>query len=202
MKVLNLIDAAYLFDITRKLGGSFRTDVGKLVQFMSSEHFLVRTYYYDAMPHCSQHDRYDWAMFDGKQRYIDFLKSSIKHFSVKMGSISVAGEFRQKRVDSMINLDLMHFARNGNIDIINLVAGDEDFLDAVCEVKYAGAVLKLWHGPICSRLLMEEADDKFLLNETSLFPLRDLTYAPKTKEVDDNLKSTQEQQTCSALAQI
>ena len=53
---------------------------------------------------------------------------------------------RQKGVDLLIAVDLVHFASTQRISVAALLAGDADFVPAVEVVKMHGLVVKLVHG--------------------------------------------------------
>ena len=73
--------------------------------------------------------------------------------------------FVQKRIDTMIGVDMALLAGKGRVDHIALVSGDSDYLPAIEAVKREDVLTVLWHGRLGStvgpsRELFEVCDER------------------------------------------
>lgn len=113
-----------------------------------------KVYYYYAMPWVSDPPlAAEHAAFEGKQRFIDFLKR-LKRWELRQGVLERrdgpgrgAVFFAQKRTDVMLAIDLVRMAWKGEIDRAVLVAGDSDFVPAVQDARAAGIKVVLRYAP-------------------------------------------------------
>lgn len=129
------VDAGYLLaaSATRIAGtslrGSIEADHEKLIGALiahaenTSGLPLLRVHWYDAAQD---------AVPDQTQQSIGLLP----HVKLRLGRIGFDGE--QKGVDLRIGLDLVGHARNGAVDMVFLVSGDDDLAEAVEEAQAHG----------------------------------------------------------------
>lgn len=129
------IDAGYLLAAaaTRVTGSSLRR--GVRVEYAAllaalSAHVesqsglpLLRSHWYDAAR-------------DGKPTWEQEQIALLPKVKLRVGRIGVEGE--QKGVDLRIGLDMVGHARNGAVDVIYLVSGDDDLTEAVEEAQAQG----------------------------------------------------------------
>ncbi|MFT4234321.1 MAG: NYN domain-containing protein [Microbacterium sp.] len=129
------VDAGYLIAAaaTRLTGTSFRrgvkVDYAALVEALiaqvetSAKLPLLRVYWYDAAR---------GGRPDQEQEHI----AALSRVKLRLGRLGVEGE--QKGVDLRIGLDMVGHARNGAIDAIYLLSGDDDLTEAVEEAQAQG----------------------------------------------------------------
>jgi len=99
----------------------------------------------------------------------------LSRFQIKLGRLqkyyTESGEvdYRQKRVDVLLAVDLAQLSWTRNIGTAILVAGDSDFVPAVQTAKDAGVLVKLYYSNISVHdELLASADDKILITKSML----------------------------------
>jgi uncharacterized LabA/DUF88 family protein len=129
------VDAGYLLSsaATRLTGTSLRSGVDidhqRLIEELTrhaeeaSGLPLLRVHWYDAARN---------GVPDASQEMIGLLP----RVKLRLGRIGFTGE--QKGVDLRIGLDIVAHARNGAVDVIYLVSGDDDLTEAVDEAQVHG----------------------------------------------------------------
>jgi uncharacterized LabA/DUF88 family protein len=129
------VDAGYLIAAaaTRLTGSSLRRGVSVdyakvisgLVQLVEERTGLplLRVYWYDAAKN---------GIADSDQEQIALLPK----VKLRLGRVGVEGE--QKGVDLRIGLDMVGHSRNGAVDVIYLLSGDDDLTEAVEEAQNQG----------------------------------------------------------------
>lgn len=129
------VDAGYLIAAaaTRVTGTSYRRGVTlnfgnlitELIELVEEDSGLplLRVYWYDAAHN---------AVPNPDQERISLLPK----VKLRLGRIGVEGE--QKGVDLRIGLDMVGHARNGAVDTIYLLSGDDDLTEAVEEAQAQG----------------------------------------------------------------
>jgi uncharacterized LabA/DUF88 family protein len=156
------VDAGYLLAAaaTRLTGTSLRSGVDvdhpRLISALieqaevASDLPLLRVHWYDSARN---------GMLDGVLQHIALLP----RVKVRLGRVGFSGE--QKGVDLRIGLDMAAHARNGAVDVIVLLSGDDDLTEAVEEAQGHGVEVVLLAVPgaenrphAVSRHLQQEAD--------------------------------------------
>lgn len=140
---------------------------------------LMRTHYYEAplLEHINRHS------FTAQQRYFERLRLN-PFFDIRLGRRVKRTEhftcpdcnktfekttYRQKGVDALVAFDLVTLATRDAFDIAILVAGDQDFVCPVLEVRMMGKKVenafteRAWALP-----LKDVVDRVILLNENYL----------------------------------
>jgi len=115
---------------------------------------LVRVYYYDAIPNLDDVTRMPddpdpSLMFSQMEQLLQKQKTYLDEismydlFDVRVGKLAwnAKGEKGQKGVDSLIAIDMITKAYQGQYDEAVLVAGDSDFVEIVKAVKDIGPVV-------------------------------------------------------------
>ena len=75
-------------------------------------------------------------------------------------------EFEQKRVDVLLAVDLVRLAWQNKIDKAVIIAGDDDFVPAIMDVKNAGIITILYYSrQSYSRELFKTCDERRTLDE-------------------------------------
>jgi uncharacterized LabA/DUF88 family protein len=94
------------------------------------------------------------------QRFIDRLRR-LPRFEVKLGKLQcINGQFRQKKVDVLMSLDIVDICVDNGISHAIIVAGDADFVPAVKKAKDRGVVAHLWYHPdSVHNELLDEVDE-------------------------------------------
>jgi uncharacterized LabA/DUF88 family protein len=141
------VDAGYLVAAaaTRATGSSFRAGVDidyeklviRLVQLLEEQTALpiLRVYWYDAAR-------------DGKATPSQEQIAILPKVKLRLGRIGVDGE--QKGVDLRIGLDMVSHARNGAVDTMYLISGDDDLTEAVEEAQAQGVQVVILAVPTAS----------------------------------------------------
>jgi len=156
--VAAFIDGGYLDKITQLEGQ--RVEFRKLVSEMTERDELLRAYYYHCMPYQSDpptaEERERFANMD---RFLAALRR-VPRFEIRLGRLALRGRtadgqpiFVQKRVDSMVGVDMALLAGKGRISNLALLSGDSDFIPAIEAVKREGVIVTLWHGRRTDRLI-------------------------------------------------
>jgi uncharacterized LabA/DUF88 family protein len=99
----------------------------------------------------------------------------LSRFQIKLGRLqkyySENGDidFRQKRMDVLLAVDLAQLSWTRNIGTAILIAGDSDFVPAVQTAKDAGVLVKLYYSNFSVHdELLTSADDKILITREML----------------------------------
>lgn len=166
------IDGAYLQRVLTDEFGQPRISHGALAAAIADGVDILRTYYYDSPPYRSssptaeENERYSSAM-----RFYNAL-DRLSRFEVRLGVLERRGSdaggrpvFAQKRVDTMLSVDLVQLSARGHISQAALLAGDSDFIPAVAAAKSEGALVRLFHGRNCHNELMRNVDERIRLNQ-------------------------------------
>jgi uncharacterized LabA/DUF88 family protein len=134
------VDAGYLLAsaATRLTGTSLRSGVRvhyeQLIKALTVQAEevagvpLLRINWYDAAKN---------ALPDRDQEQI----GSLQQVKLRLGRVGVDGE--QKGVDLRIGLDMVAQSRNGAVDVVLLVSGDDDLTEAVEEAQVHGVQVKI-----------------------------------------------------------
>jgi uncharacterized LabA/DUF88 family protein len=136
-----------------------------------------RTYYYYCMPWVSEPPLpAEHAVFQGKQRFVDFLAGQ-KRWVMRQGVLERRGQkdfwYEQKRVDVMLAIDLMRLASLKEIQQAVLVAGDSDFVPLVEAVQAEGVPVRLRYCPGTAHAdLMAACQSSLALSRTELEPVQ------------------------------
>jgi len=157
-RIANFIDGGYL---EKSLRG-YCIDHNVLALIMTGDHDLLRTYYYDCLPYqsCPPTD-YDIRRIDAKRRFISALER-LPRFTVRLGQLEIRGEDGrevQKRVDTLLALDLYDLSVKHQITDAAILAGDSDLLPAIERAKAEGVVIHLFHGPSVHRDMLRCCDE-------------------------------------------
>jgi uncharacterized LabA/DUF88 family protein len=149
--VTTFIDAAYFYHVKADLGCA-NVDFSRLAEELAGGATGAETRLYDALPfvspHCGAEERARW---ERKRRFLDAL-SYLPGFVVRLGrtafrGVSEAGAaiYQQKRVDTLIAVDLAVMAAKRSIRHAVLLAGDSDFVPAVQAARAEGTAVHLVH---------------------------------------------------------
>jgi uncharacterized LabA/DUF88 family protein len=143
-RVFIFIDGSNL-DMATKHSFKKRVSPELLAQKLAGERRLMKVNYYEA-PLLAEVNR---ASFDAQQRFFEHLRMN-PYFDVKLGRrVKRENEYKcpgcghtftkttweQKGVDTLIAFDLVALATRNAYDIAVIVAGDQDFVCPILEVR-------------------------------------------------------------------
>jgi uncharacterized LabA/DUF88 family protein len=195
-RVMIFIDGGYLKKKISELSPDYEIDHSRLAHLLSQhwkggiaaiEPRLIRVYYYDGSLVWEQihtypdEGRYVDDLFNEKideQKYLEKI-DELEYFEVRRGHLilSTKGgvenrknwEWRQKGVDSLIAIDMITKAYQGQYDLGILVAGDLDFLEIVKATKNVGIrVMGAYFPKNINSELVKAFDKKYVFEETKL----------------------------------
>lgn len=179
MRVLVQFDGAYLERMLAEEHNAPAIDYAKLVNKLvntvitnsESDLYLLRTYYYHALPWIGRTPTdQELEMFKKKQGFFTRLEH-LPRFDVYLGRtqriLNDDGTFtyQQKGVDVMLASHMVEMAARGLISHLILLAPDGDYVPAVRIVKSMGVVVHLAHGqrPQASSELIKVVDERIEL---------------------------------------
>jgi hypothetical protein len=95
----------------------------------------------------------------------------ISGFHVYEGTIKgEGGRVRQKKVDTMIAIDMLTHSFRGNMDKVTLLTGDLDFKPLIDALIQQGMYVTLWYYPLeASEELIYAADARHVLNVDDIY---------------------------------
>jgi uncharacterized LabA/DUF88 family protein len=145
----------------------------------------LRTYYYNCLPY--QHNPptpEESARLAQAQGFHAALRA-LPRFEVREGMLVYRGNdattgrpiYVQKGVDIQFGVDLVQLSAKQQISHAALIAGDSDFIPAICVAKNEGVLVHLYHGMTAHRKLIEIADERTLIDS---FFLSDVQWIPET----------------------
>jgi uncharacterized LabA/DUF88 family protein len=143
-----LIDGAYLDKVLQNDFANARVDIGRLADELAGGMERLRTYYYHCMPFQgvppTPEERLRFAAMD---RFIFNLKK-LPRFQFRQGKLQrIGAEFKQKRVDIWMAVDLVRMSSNRQIEKAVLVTGDSDLVPAIEAARDEGVVVVLFYSP-------------------------------------------------------
>ena len=170
-----LIDGGYLNKVLLPLIPGKRIDYEKFSELVCGDCERLRTYYYNCMPYqSSPPTEQEKSKYANMSKFLHRLEQ-LSRFQIKLGRLqkyyTESGEvdYRQKRVDVLLAVDLAQLSWTRNIGTAILVAGDSDFVPAVQTAKDAGVLVKLYYSNISVHdELLASADDKILITKSML----------------------------------
>ena len=174
-RVIVFIDGSNLFHAIRYL--NIKIDYQKLIEFLRGDKYLVRSYFYGAIPHEKdiKKNSPEWESYIRQRRFLEEL--SLQGIKVKIAHLKKlpSGEFVEKEVDIMLATDMLSMAYMNNYDTAILVTGDSDFSYTVEEVQRIGKRVEnasfkrtsSYHlRKVCDRfILLDDYMDRFVIQE-------------------------------------
>lgn len=141
-KLMIFIDGRNIVKGSNKEG--IKVSYSKLINFLSKDFNLIRTYYYTGIPHLKiwnpkKQTKKDFLDMLGKQ--VGFLKGLEHNQNIHVTTkdlISAKGKWHEKGVDVNIACDILWHGLNNNYDVFILLSGDKDFADVLSRMKDNG----------------------------------------------------------------
>ena len=158
-----LIDGAYLDNVQEHDFNRARVDMGLLSDALAGTMERLRTYYYHCMPFVGTpptlDERRRYASMD---RFVNSLKK-LPRFQFRQGRLQrIGNEFKQKRVDILMAVDLVRMSSAKQIERAVLVTGDSDLLPAIEVARDCGVVVALYYSPNArADELLQACDERF-----------------------------------------
>jgi uncharacterized LabA/DUF88 family protein len=171
-KIAVLIDGAYFDKIRFHDHGNAKIDVEKLANEMSCGKNLTNIFYYHCLPYQSSPPTLqERSSFSSKQKFFASI-STIPLLTLRQGNIALVSscicgkqDLRQKRVDSMICVDIASLSLKKKVENISILTGDSDFIPAIELAKSEGVTTILWHGDVRNK---DSAPSRDLMNIVNL----------------------------------
>jgi len=143
-----LIDGAYLEKVRDNDFNGMRVDIGKLGDELAGTMERLRTYYYNCPPYTgtppTPEEKNRLALSDS---FISALKR-LPRLQVRLGKLQKIGDqYKQKRVDIWMAVDLVRMSANRQIDKAILITGDSDLVPAIEAARDSGVVVALYYSP-------------------------------------------------------
>ncbi len=162
-RVIVFIDGSNLFHAIRYL--NIKIDYQKLVSFLASDRYHIRTYFYGAVPKEKdiKKNSPEWDSYLRQRRFLEEL--SLQGIKVKVANLKKlpSGEFVEKEVDIMLATDMLSMAYMDNYDTGILVTGDSDFSYTVEEIQRIGKRIENASFKKTSSYQLRKVCDKFIL---------------------------------------
>jgi len=174
-----LIDGAYLDKVLHNDFSNARVDIGKLADELAGPTERLRTYYYHCMPFQSAppttEERNRFASMD---TFIFNLKK-LPRFQFRQGKLQKIGtEYKQKRVDIWMAVDLVRMSSNKQIEKAILVTGDSDLVPAIEAARDEGVVVVLFYSPNSRHdELLQACDERYEITRNLIEKTRLVTSA-------------------------
>jgi len=174
-----LIDGAYLDKVLHNDFSNARVDIGKLAGELAGPTERLRTYYYHCMPFQSDppttEERNRFASMD---TFIFNLKK-LPRFQFRQGKLQKIGtEYKQKRVDIWMAVDLVRMSSNKQIEKAILVTGDSDLVPAIEAARDEGVVVVLFYSPNSRHdELLQACDERYEITRNLIEKTRLVTSA-------------------------
>jgi len=130
LRVMIFIDGSNIYRASRRYKIGYRPDIQKLQDKLVKGRTLMRTYYYCSI---GNPPRPEQLKFQEKLKHL--------HIEVVSKSLKIRGsthERVEKGVDVALVTDMLSLAYKNAYEVAILVSGDNDFLQAVDEVKRSG----------------------------------------------------------------
>lgn len=141
-----LIDAGYLQKILKNEYPDTRVDMQKIGDHLACGVERLRTYYYDCPPFQSNPPtEEEKRRYKAAQGFYAALRK-VPRFQLRFGKLQkIAGEFRQKRVDIQMAVDLVRMSSTQQISTAVLITGDSDLVPAIEAAKDSGTLIHLYY---------------------------------------------------------
>jgi uncharacterized LabA/DUF88 family protein len=174
-----LIDGAYLDKVLENDFNRVRIDIGRLGDELAGAMERMRTYYYHCMPYMgSPPTEEERRRFASKDAFMFNLKQ-LPRLQVRQGKLQkIAGQFKQKRVDISMAVDLVRMSSSRQIEKAVLITGDSDLVPAIESARDSGVVVELYYSPNSRHdELLQACDERFeitrnLLDRIKLPPIK------------------------------
>lgn len=148
-KAAIFIDSGYL----NKLGSDYfniKPDIRKVINEMSGDYELFRAYYYYCSPYISPYPTDEEKKRQRSHNSFIHNLRNIERLELRKGRLEKRGnEFKQKRVDILMAVDIIRLSWKNQIHAAVLMTGDSDFVPAINDAKNSGIIIKLFYHKDC-----------------------------------------------------
>ena len=160
------IDGGYLDKVLSNGFGGAKVDLGTFAATLAGSTEILRTHYYHCLPYQGNPPApEERARFASAQRYLSAL-GRLPRFEIRLGRLAkISGQFTQKRVDTLLAIDMVRLASKQQISRAILVSGDSDFAPPVLAAKAEGVLVTLFYAPPVHNELLEACDERKLIDQ-------------------------------------
>lgn len=174
MKVAIFLDGGYVDKVLKNDFTGTNIDYGKLSKEISQNKEILRTFYYHCLPYqgnpvtTEERERFSKA-----QKFHSALER-LPRYEVRRGTLVKRDDrFEQKGIDTLLSIDLVKFAASGKITDAFLVAGDADFVPAVCVAKEYGVNVILYYSQHSyHKNLWQACDERIIIDQNLIQKIR------------------------------
>ncbi|SHK44439.1 NYN domain-containing protein [Thermocrinis minervae] len=190
-RVAIFIDGSNIFHAIRYL--NVRIDYKRLIDFLREDRFLVRAYFYGAVPDEKnlKKNSPEWESYLRQRRFLEEL--SLQGIKVKVATLKrlPSGEYVEKEVDIMLATDMLSMAYMDTYDTAILVSGDSDFYYTVEDVQRIGKRVENASFKRTSSYKLRKTCDRFILLDDYLdrFIIEEKLEVSQEKSFWDRIKS-------------
>ena len=174
------IDGGYLEKTLKNEFDELRIDFEKLSEELAGSVQILRTYYYNCMPF--QDDpptQYQKELHAKRDRFMDRLQR-LNRYEIRLGKLVKRAcekclyvRYEQKRLDVLMDVDLVRLSATRQIDQAILVTGDSDFVPAVKVAKMDGVLVQLYYSRNSkSDELYDACDERFEISKELIEKVR------------------------------
>ena len=163
-----IIDGAYLDKVLAYDFQRIRIDIGRLADELAGSMERLRTYYYHCMPYQGTPPTEDEKRrFAAMDSFIFNLKK-LPRFQFRQGKLQkIGGEYKQKRVDIWMAVDLVRMSSSKQIEKAILITGDSDLVPAIESARDSGVVVVLYYSPNSRHdELLQACDERYELTQS------------------------------------
>jgi len=183
-KIVIFIDGSNVFHGLRN--ETFKVDYLKLVEFLKKDRYLVRAYFYSALPSERDVDKQSKEGFSKQKKFLEDL--SFMGIKVKLARLRKLpdGNFLEKEVDIMLATDMLSLAYKNAYDTCVLVSGDSDFSYTVEVIQSLGKRVENATFKKTSSYSLRKLCDEFLYLDDHL---DEFILKPKESNIWDKIKN-------------
>jgi len=163
------IDGGYLKSVLKRINNfpldylKFSDKISRLISCSR-----LRTYYYDCLPIRRESEKSNY-LFNSRKKFFQKL-NFLPRFEVSLGELQfIAGQYKQKKIDVLMSLDIADKCFEEQIAHAVLVAGDSDYIPAIKRAKSYGAIVHLFsYKDSVNKEMIGEVDEFHILDEDFL----------------------------------
>lgn len=159
-RLIVFIDGSNMFHALKN--ETLRVDYLKLIEFLKEDRYLVRAYFYSALPSEKDVDKQSKESFVRQKKFLENI--SFMGIKVKLAKLRKLpdGNFLEKEVDIMLATDMLSLAYKNAYDTCILVSGDSDFSYTIETIQSLGKRVENATFKKISSYSLRRICDKFL----------------------------------------
>jgi uncharacterized LabA/DUF88 family protein len=154
------IDNGYFSKVLKNHFSKPNIDYKLFSNNVCGEYDRLRTCVYDCMPYKSDPPTPDEREYYGDKHRFKTALEKLPRFEIRLGELQkIKCAFKQKMVDVLLSVDLVHLSWSHQIQTAILVVGDRDYVPAVKSAKEAGVLIQLYYKLPVHNQLLKECDE-------------------------------------------